>query len=80
MSIQKFKSFEEAEKALIHFQPDQEYYRMVSRFFDLACRLNPPQHPGGILKFSDPKSANKYKINELVERAIGLLSNENTVK
>lgn len=73
MSIQKFKSFEEAEKALFHFQPDQGYYQMVSRFFDLACRLNPPRHPRGIFKFSDLESANKYKMDELVERAVRIL-------
>jgi len=80
MSIQKFRSFEEAGKALIHFHPNQDYYRMLSRFYDLASRLNLPRHPRGIFKFPDLESANRYKMDELVERAIGLLSNDSTVK
>ena len=42
MAIQKFKDFQEAERALWCFYPDEEYYKRVVKLWDLANRLCPP--------------------------------------
>lgn len=48
MPIYTYKSFEEAERALWNFNPDEEYYRQVSQLFQLAFSLNPPKNTPGI--------------------------------
>lgn len=53
MSIQKFRSFEEAEKALWEFRPDGNYYTRLRAFFLLAQRLHPIQPQPGIQKFKN---------------------------
>lgn len=39
MTIQKFKSFEEAERVLWNFNPDEEYIKQVSAFFLIYSKL-----------------------------------------
>jgi hypothetical protein len=67
MPVQKFKTFEEAEKALITYYPDEAYYKRVAQLWDFANKLNPISWPRGIFKFKTIEEANKHR--EEIERA-----------
>jgi hypothetical protein len=51
MPITKYKTFEEAEKALYCFNPDNNYYDRLEKFFQIATDLYPPKAKRGIIKF-----------------------------
>lgn len=61
MSVLKFKSFEEAERALWHFNPDQEYYEKIGELWDFADGLAPIRYPQGIFKFHSIEEANDHR-------------------
>lgn len=60
MPIYKFKSFEDAERALWNFNPDTGYYLQVSKLFELGFRLSPPQCRRGIFKFRSLEEAENF--------------------
>jgi hypothetical protein len=70
MAIYKFKTFEEAEKALWCFEPDKEYYIKVAELFDLAEKLHPLRYPRGIFKFKNIQEAQGHKKEGLIKNAI----------
>ncbi len=61
MPVQKFKTFEEAEKALWKVHPDEAYYDRVAELWDFANKLNPISYPKGIFKFRTIEEANKHR-------------------
>jgi hypothetical protein len=61
MPVQKFKTFEEAEKALWKFHPDAAYYDRIAELWDFANKLNPISYPKGIFKFRTIEEANKHR-------------------
>ncbi len=63
MPVQKFKSFEEAEKALWNFNPDKNYYKSVSNFYRLFSRLTKIQVSKGVFKFRNHEEANEHRVN-----------------
>lgn len=70
MTIQKFKSFEEAERALWNFNPDEEYFKQVSAFFLIFSKLNKFNYPKGIYKFKTFEEAEEHKQKMIKEAAI----------
>lgn len=69
MPVQKFKTFEEAEKALWNFNPDEKYYKQVAAFYELFTRLNKFSYPMGIFKFKTFEEAEEHKMNAIVNAA-----------
>jgi hypothetical protein len=61
MPVQKFKTFEEAEKALWNFKPDDTYLARVAELWDFANKLNPISYPKGIFKFKTIEEANQHR-------------------
>ena len=52
MTVYKYKSFEEAEKALWNFNPDQRYFDRIKQFWNFASKLSPAKpFKKGIVKF-----------------------------
>ena len=70
MTVQKFKTFEEAERALWNFNPDKEYFKKVSAFYALFSRLNKFSYPKGIYKFKTFEEAEEHKQKMIIEAAI----------
>lgn len=62
MTIQKFKTFEEAQSQLWDFNPDQKYYNSISELFNLANFLKKPVCEKGIHKFRTFKQANIHRL------------------
>jgi hypothetical protein len=67
MPVQKFKTFEDAEKALVINEPNEAYFRRVAQLFEFANKLNPIKWPKGIFKFKTIEEANRHR--EEIERA-----------
>ncbi len=61
MPIQKFKTFEEAEKALVNPYPDEAYFARVADLWNFADKLNRVSYPRGIFKFRTIEEANKHR-------------------
>ena len=61
MPVYKFRSFEEAEQALWHFHPAEEYYNKLPRLWEFAGQLYPVKYPHGIIKLSSMKEANEHR-------------------
>jgi hypothetical protein len=70
MALYKYKSFEEAEKALWCFNPDEQYYKKVAELFNLAEKLYPLNCPRGIFKFKNIQEAQKHRDKWILENAI----------
>lgn len=69
MSVQKFKTFEEAEKALWNFNPDSEYYKKLRAFYKLFSKLSKFSYPKGVFKFKTLEEAEEHRINAIIHSA-----------
>ena len=76
MSIQKFKSFEEAEKALWVSNPDAAYFKRVRAFYKLFSKLSKFSYPKGVHKFRNLEEAEQHRMNAIISSAL----NQNEVK
>lgn len=61
MPVYKYKTFEEADKALWNFYPDAAYYRQVAALWRFANQLSPIKYPSGIFKFRSIEEANRHR-------------------
>jgi hypothetical protein len=61
MPVQKFKTFEEAEKSLWNLKPDDAYVARVAELWEFANKLNPISYPKGVFKFKTIEEANKHR-------------------
>lgn len=77
MPIQKFKTFEEAEKALFNAHPDEAYFARIAALWNFADKLNRVSYPKGIFKFRTIEEANKHR--EAVELA-HLIKKQNEIR
>ena len=71
MSVQKFRTFSEAEAALWEFHPDENYFRHVSLLWKAAFRLHPISCHPGIFRFrtlADAQEARRKKVFDCKER------------
>jgi hypothetical protein len=59
MAVYKYKTFDEAEKALWNFHPDEKYLEGVAKFWDFANRLSSIKYPRGVFKYKDIKQADE---------------------
>lgn len=58
MPVKKFKSFEDAERDLWVFEPDDQYFERLRKFYEFASRFLVVRRPGQILKFRSIQEAN----------------------
>ena len=65
LSIKKFKTFEDAERALWVFNPDEIYYKKILKLFDNRLYLKVNKTPCGIFKYKTFEDAEKDKIKWL---------------
>ncbi len=61
MPVYKYKSFEEAERALWNFHPDAAYYKKVAELWNFANKLRPIKYPRGVFKFRTIAEANRQR-------------------
>lgn len=69
MPVQKFKTFEEAERALWNFHPDEAYFKQVRALWNFANKINPIAYPRGIFKFKSMEEANRHREKIELEHA-----------
>lgn len=61
MPVYKYKTFEEAERALWNFNPDEAYHDKVAQLWEFANRLCPITYPKGIFKYRSIEEANQQR-------------------
>ena len=69
MPVQKFKTFEDAEKALWNLNPDEKYFERIAELWEFANELNPINYPPGVFKFKTLEEANKHREKIEIEHA-----------
>ena len=65
MPVQKFKTLEEAERALWNFRPDAAYYKMLHSLFELAFKYSNIHCEKGVHKFKTIHEANIHRMNTM---------------
>ena len=61
MPVYKYKTFEDAERALWNFHPDEAYFNQVAELWRFAQRLCPITYPRGIFKYRSFQEANNQR-------------------
>jgi hypothetical protein len=61
MPVYKYKTFEQAERALWNFHPDAAYYKQVAELWAFAKKLCPIKYPRGVFKFRTIEEANRHR-------------------
>ncbi len=61
MPVYKYKTFEEAERALWNFHPNAAYFKQVAELWKFANQLCPITYPQGIFKYRSIEEANQQR-------------------
>lgn len=61
MPVYKYKSFEEAERALWSFYPNEFYFHRVAELWEFANTLSPITYPKGVFKYRSIEEANRQR-------------------
>lgn len=61
MPVYKYKTFEDAQKALWNFNPDEAYYDKIAELWEFANKLSPIKYPKGIFKYKSIEDANRHR-------------------
>ncbi|MBN2012092.1 hypothetical protein JW960_22375 [candidate division KSB1 bacterium] len=69
MPVYKYKSFEDAEKALWNFNPDERYFEHLAELYKFGNKLNPIDIPCGVFKFKTIEEANRHRERIELEHA-----------
>lgn len=69
MPVYKYRTFEEAERALWNFKPDEAYFKRVAELWEFADQPNSIIYPNGIFKFQNIEEANKHRDEVELEHA-----------
>lgn len=72
MPVYKYKTFEDAEKALWNFHPDEKYYKKIEGLFQLAGGISAVKYPRGIFKFKTIAEANRHREKLEIDRALNI--------
>jgi len=68
MPVYKYKSLQGARDALLAKEPDENYYRMLSDFYETFGKLFTRRFPHGVYKFKTIKEAQKQKDDWILDR------------
>lgn len=69
MPVYKYRTFEEAERALWNFNPDEAYFKRVAELWEFADQLNSIIYPKGVFRFRNIEEANKHRDKVELEHA-----------
>jgi len=61
MPVYKYKTLEEAERALWNFHPNEAYFNQVAELWKFANQLCPITYPKGIFKYRSIEEANQQR-------------------
>ena len=70
MPVTKFKTFQEARDAQIVKNPDENYYRMLSGFYETFGKIFTKIFPHGVFKFKNIEEAQKQKEDWILNKPI----------
>jgi hypothetical protein len=68
MPVYKYKSFQDARDALLVKKPDENYYKMLSGFYETFGKLFTKRFPHGVYKFKTIKEAQKQKDDWILDK------------
>jgi hypothetical protein len=69
MPVKKFKSFEEAERDLWVFEPDERYYKRLRAFYNFAAKFCLARFPSAVFKFRSIQEAKSQKTEIRCQRS-----------
>jgi len=78
MPVSKYKTFEEAERSLWNFHPDEAYFDHLAQLWAFANTLSPIDYPKGIFKYRSIEEANKHREEVELAHAKKMISERNS--
>ena len=70
MPVYKYKTYQEAERALWNFNPDKAYFKKIHELFIMADKMNPVIYPKGIFKYKTLDEAQKQRQQWEIKNAL----------